>query len=63
MSYELNEDVIEVQRGPEPGGMGGAYRTFGNVETEPGSHSVGRLVLLEDGSVLSASGKLTDYAG
>ncbi len=29
MSYELNEDVIEVQRGPEPGGLGGAYRTFG----------------------------------
>ena len=29
MSYELTDDVIEVQRGPEPGGMGGAYRTFG----------------------------------
>ena len=29
MSYELTDDVIEVQRGPEPGGIGGAYRTFG----------------------------------
>ena len=29
MSYELTDDVIEVQRGPEPGGVGGAYRTFG----------------------------------
>ena len=29
MSYELSDDVIEVQRGPEPGGLGGAYRTFG----------------------------------
>jgi NADH-quinone oxidoreductase subunit I len=29
MSYELTDDVIQVQRGPEPGGMGGAYRTFG----------------------------------
>jgi NADH-quinone oxidoreductase subunit I len=29
VSYELTDDVIEVQRGPEPGGLGGAYRTFG----------------------------------
>ena len=29
MSYEVSEDVIAVQRGPEPGGLGGAYRTFG----------------------------------
>ena len=41
----------------------GAYRTFGHVEIEPGSHSVGQLVLLDDGSVLSASGKLADYGG
>lgn len=24
-----DEDVVAVQRGPEPGGIGGAYRTFG----------------------------------
>ena len=41
----------------------GAYRTFGHVEIEPGSHSVGELVLLDDGSVLSASGKLAEYDG
>ena len=29
MTYELPDDVLEVQRGPEPGGMGGAYRAFG----------------------------------
>ncbi len=28
-NYEVSEDVIAVQRGPEPGGLGGAYRTFG----------------------------------
>ena len=28
MSYELSDDVIAVQRGPEPGGAGGAYRAF-----------------------------------
>ena len=27
--YRLSDDVITVQRGPEPGGLGGAYRTFG----------------------------------
>src|SRR5438309_1485577 len=26
-----SEDVIEVQRGPEPGGLGGAYRAFGET--------------------------------
>ncbi len=41
----------------------GAYRTFGHVETEPGSHSVGRAVLLDDGSLLSAAGKLEEYGG
>ena len=29
MPYALPDDVIAVQRGPEPGGLGGAYRTFG----------------------------------
>ena len=29
MSYTPDKDVIAVQRGPEPGGLGGAYRTFG----------------------------------
>jgi NADH-quinone oxidoreductase subunit I len=29
MSYVPDSDVIAVQRGPEPGGLGGAYRTFG----------------------------------
>ena len=28
MSWSPGDDVIEVQRGPEPGGVGGAYRTF-----------------------------------
>ena len=28
MSYELSDDGIAVQRGPEPGGAGGAYRAF-----------------------------------
>jgi NADH-quinone oxidoreductase subunit I len=27
--YLDSEDVISVQRGPQPGGAGGAYRTFG----------------------------------
>ncbi|MDQ4049517.1 MAG: NADH-quinone oxidoreductase subunit NuoI [Actinomycetota bacterium] len=27
--YRLSDDVITVQRGPEPGGLAGAYRTFG----------------------------------
>ncbi len=27
--YRLSDDVIAVQRGPEPGGLGGAYRVFG----------------------------------
>jgi len=27
--YRLSDDAIVVQRGPEPGGMGGAYRVFG----------------------------------
>ena len=31
MSYELESDVIAVQRGPEPGGLGGAYRIFGET--------------------------------
>jgi NADH-quinone oxidoreductase subunit I len=29
--YHLEEDVIAVQRGPEPGGLGGVYRTFGET--------------------------------
>ena len=29
--YPLDEHVIEVQRGPEPGGVGGVYRTFGET--------------------------------
>ncbi|HEX8066337.1 MAG TPA: NADH-quinone oxidoreductase subunit NuoI [Thermoleophilaceae bacterium] len=37
------EDVIEVQRGPEPGGLGGAYRAFG--ETLRGlKTTMGRLI-------------------
>ena len=28
-SYNTPDDVIVVQRGPEPGGVGGAYRAFG----------------------------------
>jgi len=27
--YNPSPDIIEVQRGPNPGGLGGAYRTFG----------------------------------
>ena len=27
--YSLDQDAISVQRGPEPGGWGGAYRVFG----------------------------------
>jgi NADH-quinone oxidoreductase subunit I len=27
--WHPGEDVIEVQRGPEPGGLGGVYRAFG----------------------------------
>jgi NADH-quinone oxidoreductase subunit I len=29
VTYDPSDDVIAVQRGPEPGGVGGAYRTFG----------------------------------
>ena len=29
MTYDPSDDVIAVQRGPEPGGVAGAYRTFG----------------------------------
>ena len=29
--WNPGDDVIEVQRGPEPGGMGGAYRAFGET--------------------------------
>jgi len=29
--YEPSPDVIEVQRGPDPGGVGGAYRLFGET--------------------------------
>jgi NADH-quinone oxidoreductase subunit I len=29
--YEQSDDVIAVQRGPDPGGVGGAYRTFGET--------------------------------
>ena len=28
---ENHEDVISVQRGPKPGGVGGAYRAFGET--------------------------------
>jgi NADH-quinone oxidoreductase subunit I len=31
MSYEPSADVIAVQRGPEPGGVAGAYRAFGET--------------------------------
>ena len=31
MSYDPSPDVIAVQRGPEPGGLAGAYRTFGET--------------------------------
>ena len=30
-SYLDSIDVVEVQRGPEPGGFGGAYRAFGET--------------------------------
>src|SRR4051812_2551520 len=37
------DDIIEVQRGPDPGGIGGAYRAFG--ETLRGlATTLGRLV-------------------
>ncbi len=29
--YLDDQDVVEVQRGPEPGGVGGAYRAFGET--------------------------------
>jgi len=29
MPWNPGEDVIAVQRGPNPGGAGGAYRAFG----------------------------------
>ena len=31
MAYEPSDDVIAVQRGPDPGGLGGAYRAFGET--------------------------------
>ncbi len=31
MTYDPSDEVIAVQRGPEPGGMAGAYRTFGET--------------------------------
>ena len=31
MSWNPTDDIIEVQRGPEPGGAGGAYRTFAST--------------------------------
>ena len=31
MTYDPSDDVIAVQRGPEPGGVAGAYRTFGET--------------------------------
>ena len=31
MSWSPTHDVIEVQRGPDPGGLGGAYRAFGET--------------------------------
>ena len=31
MTYDPSADVIAVQRGPEPGGFKGAYRTFGET--------------------------------
>src|SRR6201999_2379509 len=30
-AYLDSIDVVEVQRGPEPGGIGGAYRAFGET--------------------------------
>ena len=29
--YLKDDSVVEVQRGPEPGGVGGAYRAFGET--------------------------------
>ncbi len=29
MSLSYSDDVVNVKRGPEPGGLGGAYRAFG----------------------------------
>ena len=29
MAWDSSKDIVEVGRGPEPGGLGGAYRTFG----------------------------------
>ena len=31
MPYDPGPDVIAVQRGPQPGGAGGAYRAFGET--------------------------------
>jgi NADH-quinone oxidoreductase subunit I len=31
MTWDPGDDVIEVQRGPDPGGLGGAYRSFGET--------------------------------
>jgi NADH-quinone oxidoreductase subunit I len=31
MSWNPQDDVVEVARGPEPGGLGGAYRVFGET--------------------------------
>src|SRR5690606_15209419 len=31
MTYDPGSDIVEVQRGPEPGGLGGAYRIFGET--------------------------------
>ncbi len=31
MSWTPGEDVVAVQRGPEPGGLGGVYRAFGET--------------------------------
>jgi NADH-quinone oxidoreductase subunit I len=43
MSYRPGEDVVAVQRGPEPGGLGGLYRAFG--ETLRGLRTtMGRLI-------------------
>src|SRR3954462_15962412 len=29
--WNPSDDIIEVQRGPDPGGLGGAYRAFGET--------------------------------
>src|SRR3954470_21161847 len=31
MAWNPTDDIIEVQRGPDPGGLGGAYRAFGET--------------------------------